>query len=363
MDPSDHVVSLAYESVIDPSRWQATLEAFGRLTGAVESSMICYGSDEKTRFVLTGQQLLPPNAAEPFIAYFGRLDPMRKVFRTLPSGACATLTESVSSNEQSRNEFVQDFLLPNGGGFFGGWNFAVDAHGSQAGLALHTVKRPLLTEELADFAEVARHLGRAITLSIRLMTATSQIDCLEKCLEHEGLQFILVDSSARIVGLSDGANAFLAKRLGFGCTSDHKIAASSHAATQSLHRLIARAAQGEDGGLLRLTPDAGGRTTLANITPYKAPGALMAAEPCALILFRTRSRPTRPDAKRLRLALGCTVAEAEVAAVLGTGEPPVKIAARRGVGLATIRSQIRSLMAITETRRLTELVIAILAVY
>ncbi|WP_445193317.1 helix-turn-helix transcriptional regulator [Sphingomonas sp. Tas61C01] len=82
----------------------------------------------------------------------------------------------------------------------------------------------------------------------------------------------------------------------------------------------------------------------------------------ARVLLTVRTpRPELPTstADALRKAFDMTAAEAAVAELLGLGHDLATIATRRGVGIETIRSQLKSIFQKTGTRRQAELVIAL----
>jgi DNA-binding CsgD family transcriptional regulator len=63
-----------------------------------------------------------------------------------------------------------------------------------------------------------------------------------------------------------------------------------------------------------------------------------------------------PPADLLREVFGFTPAEASVAAALSCGRALPDIARQLGVGQSTVKSQLKSIMAKTQTRRQAELV-------
>ena len=77
---------------------------------------------------------------------------------------------------------------------------------------------------------------------------------------------------------------------------------------------------------------------------------------CALIFVRQPSESRPIDVAQIRVALDCTQAEAEVAAALARGNSPARISADRGVTLATVRTQVRSLLTLAGLNRIPELV-------
>jgi DNA-binding CsgD family transcriptional regulator len=75
----------------------------------------------------------------------------------------------------------------------------------------------------------------------------------------------------------------------------------------------------------------------------------------ALILVDLDGSPL-PSPAALQTMFGLTAAEAQLALAIARGETPAGVARTRGVALATVRSQLASVLGKTQTRRQAELV-------
>ncbi len=94
---------------------------------------------------------------------------------------------------------------------------------------------------------------------------------------------------------------------------------------------------------------AGSPALLLHLHPLPTGGALLQlVEPPSVAA-------EMPRPARLRLMFGLTPAEAALAELLAEGVPPAAAAERRGVGMPTVRTQIRALLAKTGAARLHEL--------
>jgi DNA-binding CsgD family transcriptional regulator len=128
--------------------------------------------------------------------------------------------------------------------------------------------------------------------------------------------------------------------------------------TLRLHALCLPAATGRGSGSVRIANGRGGHCVVRAL-----PAGVRADNPydpnhsgCAL-LFVVSPEPRRvPDADQIRLALDCSRAEAEVAAMLVSGFSPERVARERLVSLTTVRTQIRALFAVCGVSRLSQLV-------
>ncbi|MDB5425131.1 MAG: transcriptional regulator,LuxR family, partial [Phenylobacterium sp.] len=77
------------------------------------------------------------------------------------------------------------------------------------------------------------------------------------------------------------------------------------------------------------------------------------------LLVIVRQGPARPSPEVLRFAFGLTLAEAEVALALASGQPRELIAAHRDVALGTLRQQVKAIFAKVGVSREAELIVAV----
>ena len=99
-----------------------------------------------------------------------------------------------------------------------------------------------------------------------------------------------------------------------------------------------------------------GRLPLAlEITPLRpSMPAFGDPGPAALVFIRDPEAPV--DQQALRALYGLTRTEAAVAGALAQGRSPEQIADRLGIGLATVRSHLKRILAKTGTHRQAEAV-------
>jgi DNA-binding CsgD family transcriptional regulator len=93
-----------------------------------------------------------------------------------------------------------------------------------------------------------------------------------------------------------------------------------------------------------------GRTYQVTVTPLPC----ISGPPRAMILLRDPAAPDRTLTQRLKTLYRLTAAEAEIAVSLGAGEALPRIAEARGVALATLRSQLKAIMAKMQCSRQAE---------
>ena len=204
------------------------------------------------------------------------------------------------------------------------------------------------------------HLRQALEIAARFSDLSLQRDhaCMVADATESGI--FLVDWTGSILFCNQVAERIL--RHADGLRQRHGVLGAVHPGeARRLLRLMRAAAMRLDmhGGGLRISrAEAGG---FWGVVVLPAPSTLvsLALGPfnsgCALIVVvDLAARPVPPE-QRLAQMLGLTEAEARLAAALLRGHRPEDIAAERGVSIATVRTQLRSIFSKTGTRTQSEL--------
>ncbi len=360
MNHHDRVIALSLEAIAEPSLWPRALLALADAAGCSEATVIGYNAENgNMSFALIGGRIVNLEGLEPYLSHYGRLDPMRQVFGSLPNGAFATSHEALSAETFEKNEFIQDYLLPLGGRYYGGWSFIAPDTRDVVGIALHSEKQPIDRDVLLQMSELAGHVCRATRQSMRIARAKDQAVLLRKALSQIGLAFLLVDAESFILDISNEATVVLEQGRHIRVDRGGRLVAVSAGDTLRLRALINDAARNSRGGSMRFTTSEHGSSAVLQVSPCGVAGTNpfnACHANCALVLIKSPKVPHAYDHRPIRSVLNCSVAEAEVAAALASGRTPGQIARDRDVSISTVRSQIRALMAITETSRITDFV-------
>jgi DNA-binding CsgD family transcriptional regulator len=163
-----------------------------------------------------------------------------------------------------------------------------------------------------------------------------------------------VDSNARVLDCSAAAATLLESGRVLKLRQQSQLATLSSEETKRLRILIASAATGRTGGVMRLAGHWLLHVVPSGVTQQNAFDRRFAH--CALVFVTQPRSPLLPDWKVIQVALNCTRAEAEVAAYLASGMAPREIAIKRNVSLNTVRTQIRILLELAGLHRIAELV-------
>ncbi len=196
--------------------------------------------------------------------------------------------------------------------------------------------------------------GSLSTLALETFLSLGQtmVDTLERL----GYGAILVDETECILKINATARNLLRRKLGLG--SQHSEADWLRSATR---RLPERATPWlpRDTEAWRTLPCDGERPLMLQRIPLS--GGADRPSYFVVVLADFDGRP-QAHPETLRRIFGLTGAEAKLAIRIPFGETPAEIARDLGVSVATIRCQLASIFAKTQTRRQTELAILIMRV-
>ncbi|MGE0715703.1 MAG: PAS domain-containing protein [Alphaproteobacteria bacterium] len=352
-DDIDRLIGLAYEAGQDAVRWDDALEALR--VAFRGTSAIIHRIDRRTGlYDVVGWAQLSQDIMAPYGAHWSAHDPWTRACAGLPAFRVATGAELVPLDALRRSAFHAEYLRPVMGveEVIGGIGLVDGATimpiGIQRGVGL-----PLY--EPADSAAMQRllpHLARAVGLHDRLRELRAERADLAAALDQIADCVILTTADGRVVAANRSARRL--HRRSVGLTIDARLVAARPAQNARLRALLDRVAASGVPDALRL-PVAGGGHLQIVVAPL--PPQRCDARPAQLVAIVTDEAGRRSlPVGRLAALFGLTRAEAEVALALAEGERTDRIAAGRGVTLATLRTQIRAILAKTETARLIDLV-------
>ena len=182
--------------------------------------------------------------------------------------------------------------------------------------------------------------------------------CLLQMFNNMGFGALLLDRDGRVVDLNEGAAA----RLGDGLLIQNgKLAAQIREDKAALHAFLQAAFDQWDRGEalddqpVTCVPRRQKRGVIlrgAGLSPDVS-GLLGAA---MIVLILDPEECPKPKTETLRQLFGLTCAEVHVATELMCGATLEEIAERRGVSAGTVRAQMKSVLAKTETTRQADLV-------
>jgi PAS domain-containing protein len=218
--------------------------------------------------------------------------------------------------------------------------------------------RPFNVRESQLLQTVVPHLQRALELRARLGQDSQAAWATRAALDALPLGVAIVDAGLRIhfaneAGRQEFSRAdfgLRALRSGPHAGSGVYLAASAKDDATALRRLVASAVAGHAGGSMRVVnPDMSSCAVLVSPAPRSlstghAPPGDGLADNLAMVVIRDLGRVASPSPEILCEVFGLSRAEADVAAALSGGASAEDVARERNVSLATVRSQIRSIL-------------------
>jgi DNA-binding CsgD family transcriptional regulator len=356
----NRTISLLYEAAINPSLWPNALAAFADLTQCPDAMLSVIDKRHgKPRMFLSGCRAYTPDAMRAYVDHYYKVDPLRQSAAIeKQAGSVYLCHEYVPPEVVAKNELYQDHLIPLGLRYMGGWCLE-NNESLVAALSLHARDAAFERKKLARWGSMAQHARHAVALSLQLAERMSQTAMLRQAIDNAGFVCIMVDGNSKLIDCSVAAAALLEHGGSLKVSIGGRLATVSAMGTKRLRQLVALAAAGCGGGLMRVTD-----TTSYNFCMIQiVPGGVSTDNPfdpryagCALVFVRRPSISRPIDVQYIRVFLDCTQAEAEVAAALAMGHSPNRISADRGVAVTTVRTQIRSVLTLAGVNRIPELV-------
>lgn len=349
-----------YEAATRPESWRPALQALTELFGA-----------EGAMFASVGEShLAPVNTAslDEAVAYgleHGLLASNPRTLRGLAqiarTGDIVTESMLFSREELDRDPFNAE--LPNRFNlrwFVGGALVPAGAQSILFSIERRKNQEPFGAAELDLLRAILPHFQRAGLMATQWAQAMAQsaLDAFEAL----GAGAILIGGGGRVLRMSRRAEAHqgVAFRLEGG-----QLRAMAQGADAALQRLV--------GSLVALAPP----TQIMPLGPAALPrpvgrplivsGAPMGAQAMrrerAALVLTDPDEQLAPSNAALAAAFGLTPAERRVSRLFAQGRSPEEIAAALAIGVGTVRTHLKAIMAKTQTHRQSELAVVLARVF
>lgn len=358
-DRLDEVLGQLYAAAVDDTIWPAVLTALGDLSSSIGGHLLVWDLKRRAPVVsLMGDRF--PEVNSDYVAHYGAIDPRLRLVMTMPVGRTLACHQHFDDAFVRRDEFYNDFLLPNGARYVAGCRL-LEAAGVTTVLGLHRGPQhgPFEAADMELFGRLLPHLQRAVVIRHQLQGAKAGSAMRQAALDRLPTAVIVVARTGVVLAMNEAArqlvrlgDALVVRQGRLGCK--HPM---DEARLLGLAREAASAAarRGAGGGPVRLSRDGGGAYA-ALAAPLAADQAVAGAEPAALLLVTDPAAVPRTLGTMLIELYGFSQAEARLAVLLAQGRTLQEAADERGVGVETVRSQLRSLLAKSGVHRQADLV-------
>jgi len=358
MEADDRLIGSFYEAAANPALWPYALKGLAKLTQCTGAHLVMIDTHRGTaQGAFLGSEELAPDLLQRYLENWARIDPLLAITAAQKSNTLMLCSDYLTEKAISRSAFHQDFVIPNGTKYQASWTLHNEA-GLAIALTLHSSKSPFDRSRLVRLSGFADHARQAARISVRLAAEMDRSRWLRQALDATNGLCVMVDAEGRVVDQSAAAEGLLAGGQWLRVDAQHRLQLRAPQQSLKLRELIARCTRGSAGGVLHLAHGVA-EYPLVEVIPagHNRDNPFNSGHGCSALVFLRLPRIRRaPNAASLELSLKCTRAEAEVAAALAAGLSPQEIAIRRNVSVLTIRTQIRSLRALTNTPRMSALI-------
>jgi DNA-binding CsgD family transcriptional regulator len=308
----------------------------------------------------------PPEARLQYITTFHALNPRIDHAAGVPLGGWFHDHEHFDETFVATHPFFRDFLVPYGGRHMSATKL-LDTDEVMVFVGLHRSihMRPMSPAETARFDRVRAALSRALLLHLDVQRRQTARPADHVLLDALDLPVISVHAT-RLIGYRNPAADRLLRSGGALCERegflDAVTLADSRALAGALYALhvepTASRESPPDRHVLRLDPVGGRPEQLVVLVPIGPEAAMHAFgdRPGALVIAQTLGHAQPLDPALIAMAFGLTPTESRVAAAIAAGQSPERIATERGVALATVRAQLRTIHEKTGASRQSDLV-------
>ena len=340
-----------YDASMVPDGGRVCLELLCRATGSVGA---IYRNLDEPHQVVTTPSLREANLA--YLSQWWRFDVLPAASRKRSSEASVLMdTDFAGETDRASHPYFEGYLREHGLGAFAAY-FPAPLFDARFVLVAHRAAAagPFGMGDKAAMARLAPHVSRALVLASQVSAARSRDAALLAMLDRLTYGALLVDRGAKVVAMNEVARALLDDGLAL---LDGTIVETFGTPRGTIERVI-RAALGEEAGATKsaIVHRPSGRKPIV----LQAMGLSQAPMPLRqdlvlLMLLDTGMSPAMAHVSLVQ-TFGLTLAEAKVAALVGSGLSPAEAAEQLGSAPGTVRVQLKNVFNKLDIKRQSELV-------
>lgn len=347
---------------LQPELWNVFLRELAAACGVDKGALIAHdlSSNEHVILASTGDEVA--ESVTLYESHYWQFDEWTARFpKRGPLDSFVRGEELWPEESMRRSAFYNEFLKP-----FGTRQmvcFATfDSAGVADGLSLYRSPREeeLTIETLAMLRPLVPHLEAALCTRRRLAGLESRVSDLENALDRIWSAMILLDSKGRCILVNRAARAILDQRSGL-CLERSMLTARGAGESARLREAISVAIATGEGKSTRaagaVTVSRPGRRPLqVMVAPFRSEVEAVPQNAAVIVFLNDPEQKATVPSETLRMLFGLTPAEARLALALLDGQSLAEAADLYCVGRETVRSQVKSILQKTGTRRQAELV-------
>lgn len=289
----------------------------------------------------------------------------------LRAGNTASDDQVLSQHELQKEEIYPDFLIPMDATRICCSILAVDGDPliprTYLSLFRGLRSRPFSDGDRQTLALLAPHMLQALRLAHQMRFAVSETDDLRAALHDLSRGIVLIDKDKQVVFANLTAEQLCAAQLGITMIRDSKagrcvLRGSTAQLDRRLQEVLDAAVRRASSSALSAEPTVsplaltGDGQLIVTAAPMRHADFAGGDRPCVVIYLEDAAVKSHPTERLYFKLFGLSPAEARLACALAAGDEPRAVALRQNVSENTVRTQIRSLLHKTGTRRLNALV-------
>ncbi len=352
-----------YDAALEPGLWNDTVDAMRKAVHGEISVLFHWDNTLSVQFAgWIGKSGWELSWLKKYEDHFAPLDVRAPAILKLPVGSVYVNDRDMMLKEVEPSEIFNDFWRPIGVAH--GMAMHLFSDSNRAGcLSVHKPLRRsgFTAEEVALFETLAPHVTRALQLHRQMSLLKMERDAANQTVGALGMGLILVARSGKLFFANPAAERLL--RQGDAIAADRgSLRANGAARTAALLALIDQAVDiaagrgAAHGEVLRLER-AGGAPVAVLVCPLRPSDRVFGAgQPAALVLVNDPDSGGAVSPASLVTLYGLTAAEAALAVALLEGERLADFAERRGVALATVKTQLQHVFAKIGRNRQSDLI-------
>lgn len=367
------LIGQIYDAAIDAAKWPVFLES---LAEAYHGPAWIFSQDlVDSRACLALHVGMDPAYLKSYEDYFASRNIWiqnatrnRNATHHFEEGHFAAGQDDIDTPTLERTEFYNDWLKPQG--FFESAGCCLVKRGSlTTNITVIRARRPgtFEAQERLSFNRLIPHLQRAIRIHGELISVQVQRDRAFQALEGLDAGVVVAAPDGKILFANGPAERLLC--AGYGVSAQGgRLCGSTNGATDLLREAIRAAsattgANGEDRGRSLRLPYGMGRFLSVLVSPITPDAAFLGVSsgPSAMLIFSDPRRRRGASLAEMAEFYGISQAEARLLKALVEGERLAAYAARAGVSLNTVKTQLAQLFAKTGENRQSDLIRRVLS--
>lgn len=349
-DPLSSLVDQIYEAAAFGDLWPQVMDGVAKAAGADVGCLLLHDHAAWTGWAPS------PSIAGAVAQYAATGIHLRSstTVRLLDAAKPAFLSDQdlFTPEEYAADPYIAEWARPNG--LFHGAATAIHSPtGDLAVIQIHRRDgaRPFEPETMALLNMLRPHLARSATLAARWRL--ERLSAAVHALEALGIPCAVLDMSGRVLM----ANALLQGRPGLVVwRAGERLAFADRSATELLYQAAARLSDAREARSFPVSGAPERPPVVAHLMPVRGRARDLFGGGVGFLVLTELQRNEGPDVAILQALFDLTPAEARVARGIVSGATVRELTAAHGVSVETTRTQLKSVLAKTGSRRQAELI-------